>query len=171
MSTERTRFRCAPLNALERAVYPMRRTGLQSRCAQCGLPRCLSPYLLPLRAPRECQIPTPRSTFFRNARLAHPDIPSFGRANTQRWRSGSWPSAKKWRSIATSAQSSPAEPTSHVAPAHQTAQLRPPLVHSVSQMENVRGLERGRREITSISLPASRIFSRSYYVTRRNSHH
>jgi len=58
MSTERTRFRCAPLNALERAVYPMRRTSLQSRCAQCSLPRCLSPYLLLLRAPRECQIPT-----------------------------------------------------------------------------------------------------------------
>jgi hypothetical protein len=46
------------------------------------------------------------------------------------------------------------------------------LVYSVSQMmENVRGLERGRREITSIGFDfcqASRIFSRSY-VTRRNS--
>src|SRR6266851_1887522 len=58
MSMEHTHFRCAPLNTLERAIYPMRRTGLQSCCAQCGLLRCLSPYLLPLRAPWECQILT-----------------------------------------------------------------------------------------------------------------
>jgi hypothetical protein len=60
-SAEHTRFRCAPLNALERALHPMRRTGLQSRCVQCGLPRCPHLHLLPPRATRECQIPTAKA--------------------------------------------------------------------------------------------------------------
>jgi hypothetical protein len=58
MSAKRTRFRCAPLNAPERAQHPMRRVGPRSRCAQSGLPHCPTPYLIPLQASRECQNPT-----------------------------------------------------------------------------------------------------------------
>jgi hypothetical protein len=59
MSAEHTRFRHPPLSALRRGRYHlMRQVGLQSRCAHCGLPHCPTPYLLPPRASRECQIPT-----------------------------------------------------------------------------------------------------------------
>jgi hypothetical protein len=39
-SVECTRFRCAPLNALERTLHLMQWTGLQLRCMQCGLLHC-----------------------------------------------------------------------------------------------------------------------------------
>ena len=57
MSAEHTRFRCGPLNTLERRLlhHLMRQAG---HCMQCSPPHCSPPYLLPLRAPRESQIPT-----------------------------------------------------------------------------------------------------------------